>query len=41
MIDKYGAVEGMRIGTRNWSSWRKPAPMPLSPPQIILDLTSY
>jgi hypothetical protein len=33
--DDYGAVGGMRIGRGN----RKPAPVPLCPPQIPHDLT--
>jgi hypothetical protein len=32
--DECGAVGGMRIGRRNRSTRRKPAPVPLSPPQI-------
>jgi hypothetical protein len=38
--DDYGAVGGMRIGRGNRSTRRKPAPMPLCPPQIPHDLTS-
>jgi hypothetical protein len=40
MIDDadYGAVGGMRIGRWNQSTRRKPAPMPLCPPQIPHDL---
>jgi hypothetical protein len=34
-----GAVGGTRIGMGNWSTWRKPAPVPLYPPQIPYDLT--
>jgi hypothetical protein len=34
MINEYGAFGGMRIGRGNWSIPRKPAPMPLCPPQI-------
>jgi hypothetical protein len=37
--DDYGAVGGMRIGSGNRSTWRKPAPVPLCPPQIPHDLT--
>jgi hypothetical protein len=32
--DNYGAVGGMRIGRGNRSTRRKPAPVPLCPPQI-------
>jgi hypothetical protein len=40
MIDNdYGAVGGMRIGRGNGSTRRKPAPVPLGPPQIPHDLT--
>jgi hypothetical protein len=28
-----GEIGGMMIGRENWSSWRKPAPVPLCPPQ--------
>jgi hypothetical protein len=35
----YGAVGGMRIGKGNRSTRRKPAPLPLRPPQIPHDLT--
>jgi hypothetical protein len=35
----FGAVGGMRIGRGNRSTLRKPASMPLSPPQIPHDLT--
>jgi hypothetical protein len=31
---------GMRIGRGNWYTLRKPAPVPLCPPQIPYDLTS-
>jgi hypothetical protein len=34
MIDEYGAVGVMRIGRGNRSAPRKPAPVPLCPPQI-------
>jgi hypothetical protein len=37
--DECRAVGGMRIGRVNRSTWRKPAPMPLFPPQIPYDLT--
>jgi hypothetical protein len=34
MIDDYecGAVDGIKIGNGNQSTWRKPAPMQLCPP---------
>jgi hypothetical protein len=31
------AIGGMKIGRGNRSTWRKPAPAPLCPPQIPLD----
>jgi hypothetical protein len=37
--DYYGAVGGMRIGRGNRSTRRKPAPVPLCPPQIPHELT--
>jgi hypothetical protein len=37
--DECGAVGGMRIGKENRSTRRKPAQMPLCPPQIPRDLT--
>jgi hypothetical protein len=37
--DDYGAVGGMRIGEGNRSTRRKPAPVPVCPPQIPHDLT--
>jgi hypothetical protein len=37
--DECGAVSGMRIGRRNRSTRRKPAPVPLFPPQIPQYLT--
>jgi hypothetical protein len=37
--DECGAVSGMRIGRGNRSTRRKPAPMPLCPPQIPHCLT--
>jgi hypothetical protein len=37
--DDYGAVGGMRIGRGNRSTRRKPALVPLCPPQIPHDLT--
>jgi hypothetical protein len=40
MVDgDYGAVSGMKIGRGNRSTGRKPAPVPLCPPQIPHDLT--
>jgi hypothetical protein len=39
MINECGAVGGMRIGRGNRSTRRKPAPIPLRPPQIPHDLT--
>jgi hypothetical protein len=38
--DECGAVGGMRIGRGKRSSRRKPAPVPLCPPQIPPDLGS-
>jgi hypothetical protein len=37
--DDYGALGEMRIGRGNRSTRRKPAPVPLCPPQIPHDLT--
>jgi hypothetical protein len=37
--DERGVVGGMRIGRGNRSTWRKPAQVPLFPPQITHDLT--
>jgi hypothetical protein len=37
--DEYGPVGGIRIGRGNRSTWRKPVPMPLCPPQIPHHLT--
>jgi hypothetical protein len=37
--DECGAVSGMRIGRGNQNTRIKPAPVPLSPPQIPYDLT--
>jgi hypothetical protein len=37
--DEFGAVGGMRIGWGDRSTRRKPAPVPLRPPQIPHDLT--
>jgi hypothetical protein len=37
--DECEAVGGMRIGRGNRSTWRKPTPVPLCPPQIPDDLT--
>jgi hypothetical protein len=34
-----GAIGGMKIGRGNRSTWRKPAPAPLCPPQIPHDQT--
>jgi hypothetical protein len=41
MIDEgdCGAIGGMKIGRGNQSTWRKPAPAPLCPPQIPHDQT--
>jgi hypothetical protein len=41
MVDEgdCGAVGGMKIGRGNRSTWRKPAPVPLCPPQIPHDQT--
>jgi hypothetical protein len=38
MIDECGEIAGVRIGRGNPSTRRKPAPMPLRPPQIPHDL---
>jgi hypothetical protein len=37
--DECGTVGGIRIGRGNRSSRRKPAPMPLCPPQIPHNMT--
>jgi hypothetical protein len=37
--DECGPVSGIRISRGNRSTWRKPAPVPLCPPQIPNDLT--
>jgi hypothetical protein len=37
--DDCGAIGGMQIGRVNWSTRRKPAPVPLCPPHIPHDLT--
>jgi hypothetical protein len=37
MDDEFGAVGGI-LGKGNLSTWRKPAPVPLCPPQIPHDL---
>jgi hypothetical protein len=37
--DDCGAISGMRIGRGNWSTQRKPAPVPLCPSQTPHDLT--
>jgi hypothetical protein len=34
-----GTIGGMKIGGGNWSTQRKPATVPLRPPQIPHDLT--
>jgi hypothetical protein len=34
-----GAIGGMKMGKENRSTWRKPVPVPLCPPQIPNDLT--
>jgi hypothetical protein len=34
-----GAIREMKIGRGNWAARRKPAPVPLCPPQIPHDLT--
>jgi hypothetical protein len=34
-----GAIDGMKIGKENRSTWRKPDPAPLCPPQIPHDQT--
>jgi hypothetical protein len=34
-----GAIGGINIGRKNRSTWRKPAPVPLCPPQIQHELT--
>jgi hypothetical protein len=39
MINECGAAGGMRIGGGNRSTWRKAAPLPLRPLQIMHDLT--
>jgi hypothetical protein len=39
VINECGAVDGMRIGKVNQSTWGKPAPVPLCLPQIPHDLT--
>jgi hypothetical protein len=38
-IREPGAVDGMRIAKGNQSTQRKPAPVPLYPPQVPHDLT--
>jgi hypothetical protein len=37
--DESGAISKMRTGRGNRSTWRKPAPVSLCPPQILHDLT--
>jgi hypothetical protein len=39
MMDEYGAFGGMRTDWRNFSTRRKPAPVPHCPPQIPQSLT--
>jgi hypothetical protein len=39
MIDDCGAGVGMRLGRGTRSTQRKPAPVPLCPPQIPHDYT--
>jgi hypothetical protein len=39
MMDEYGPFGEIQIGRWNWSTRRKPAPVPLCPPQIPHDLT--
>jgi hypothetical protein len=39
MINEYGAFSWKRTGRGNGSTWRKPTPVPLCPPQIPRDLT--
>jgi hypothetical protein len=39
MMNKYGAVCGMRIDRENRSARRKPTPVPLSEPQMSHELT--
>jgi hypothetical protein len=39
MIDDGGEIDGMKIGRGNRSTRRKPAPVPLCPPQIPHDQT--
>jgi hypothetical protein len=36
-----GEVDGMMISRGNRSTWRKPAPVPLCPPQTPHDLTGH
>jgi hypothetical protein len=38
-VGDYGAIGGIKIGRGNRSTRRKPAPVPLCPPQIRYDLT--
>jgi hypothetical protein len=37
--DECGAVSGMTVDGGHWSTWRKPAPVPLYPQQIPYNLT--
>jgi hypothetical protein len=39
VIDEYGAFSGMRTGRGSRNTQRKPAPVPLCPPQISHDMT--
>jgi hypothetical protein len=39
MNNECGATDGMRIGRENWSTQKKPAPVPVCPSQIPHVLT--
>jgi hypothetical protein len=39
MIDKYGAVSGVRTGRENSRTRKKPIPVPLSEPRMPHELT--
>jgi hypothetical protein len=39
-INEYGAIGGMRTDRGNRSTWKKPSPVTLCPPQIPHDLGS-
>jgi hypothetical protein len=39
--DEGGAISGMRIGRGYGSTWRKPTPVPLCPPQIPHELYGF